>query len=56
MHLLLCATAAACALLFAYASPTTVADQPPRTLLDPASLYQQPPLDGMSMVFALPQS
>ncbi len=53
MRLPLLAAAAACALLLGSASPGIAADQQ-RTgpSLDPASLYQQPPLDGEAMAFA----
>ena len=52
MRLSCSAALATCAILFAYALPTAAADQPSRTPPDPASLYQQPPLDGMSLAFA----
>lgn len=53
MHLLLRATTAACALLLAQAhSNLAAAEQSRPREPDPASLYQQPTLDGLSMAFA----
>lgn len=46
------AALAACALLLAYMPSATAADQPVRPPVDPANLYQQPPLDGVAMAFA----